>query len=516
MFYQLVIIAVLLSTVIAPLFATFSLSGERVTGTMEFLRLAPLSTTNIVLGKMFAPTYLLHVFSAALLALGCLAALLSGLRVDDVFFTLAVVILTAATLHAFGAYLACTSTHFRGFAPVGGLVGLGWLVHLLPLAAGGEQGLKFLAYLSPWGALDGFFWQGINRRWTGSLRAEFCGSEMLVFPFVLAAHALLFVLFVRAASRKLEHPERPSLSPAAWLVLWGFVLATALGASLNRFRYSATECWACAAGILGVPSSFICFGILLDHPHRREVVLASECERVAAGAAPAPTRRRLAHALFITALTGLATVLVIVFLCLYRMPRQEEWAWIAPCAFLPALMAFLASLALEFAFVGFESNWARIAVGAAALGVLAFAAIAPVVDAVSSYDRFQRTIWMARGYYQLQTKEQSGPRSSLYDKAYLERQMASPGYQLYAREFRSLDDANRLDREYDSNILRFFWHFHPLAVLSYATLALGCIVALVLCRAWAYRSVRREAERAARGNGLPRDGPVRLQHVAQT
>jgi hypothetical protein len=430
-------------------------------------------------------------------------------------FTLAVVVLTAGTLHATGAYLACSSTHFRGFAPVGGLLGLGSALHVLPMTAGGEQGMKFLAYLSPWGALDGFFWHEINRSWSGPPRAEFCGSEMLVFPFVLAAHVLLFVLLVRAASRKLERPEQSHLPPTAWMVLWAFALATAMGASLNRFRYSATECWACAAGILGVSSAFICGAALLDHPHRREVSLAAECERVAAGGSPRSTVGRLAHAFFVAGLALLATILVIAFACLYRRPPDEAWGWLGVLAVLPAAVAFLASLALEFAFIGFASNWARASVAAAAYGLLAFCAIAPAVDVASSCNRFRQTMWAAHRYYALPEDPPEKPRGGFNERAYFEKMLASPEHRAYAREIHSLGDADRIEREYGSDFLRFFWGFHPLTFLAYVALALANVVALAIARAWAYRSLRREAERAAKG-GAPRDGPVRLQHVART
>src|SRR5258708_4281800 len=83
-----------------------------------YYRHTPTMALSIVMGKMFAPVFSLHLFSATLLISGSVAGLLSGLALNDVCFAATVIILHAALMHALGAFLAIFTLAFRGFGAV--------------------------------------------------------------------------------------------------------------------------------------------------------------------------------------------------------------------------------------------------------------------------------------------------------------------------------------------------------------------------------------------------------------
>jgi len=315
--YQLFSISIILSGIVAPLFGTYSFSSERVLGTLEFLRLSPMSTLSVIMGKMFAPTFVLHLISFSMLLLGLAFGLCGGLAAGKLFLAMICILSTSAIFHGLGALLGVMTVAFRGFFAVGLLLGLGFIISVAPMSTGYDKAIKFLAFMSPWGAMDTLFWRSYSRYGgTASGEAIFMGSEALVLPIVVLTHALFFGLLVWAACRKFDRPERPALPFAAWIVLWAYWGALCLGLLPNfeehrYLQWNPNYAWQIAGALFPLGAFVVCVLAMLDHPHERENVLTEECE-FAAGRedAPGASARRLKHALFVAVLVCVSTTVM--------------------------------------------------------------------------------------------------------------------------------------------------------------------------------------------------------------
>jgi hypothetical protein len=515
LFYQSFVLAIVNSAIVAPLFSCFSLSSERVTGTLEFLRLAPLSSASIVMGKMFAPVYVLHLISAALLLVGFPCGLLAGLPLNEVSFALLVVVLSSATIHALGAFLACVVVSFRGFGAVAALIGVGFFLHLMPLAFGGERGVHFLSYFSPWGAMDGLFWRLTWRSATTS--CELFGSEAIAGFYIAVVHVLAFLLLVRAAARKLDAAELPALTIPDWLAVWTMAIITALGILPNSFSPAQRgRPWQYAAVCLIVAGLGVCCGMLVDHPHRRELALAEECQRAADGLPRRGSWRRLGHALFVTAAAFATTILVLVFFGAAGELKELSWGWLAFAVVAPSVGCFLLALVLEASFLAYFAGWARMAAAVLACGALFVSALVPAIDLAVSHEHWRSALNAAERYHHWVASGRPKGDGDQWAERNMERLRRRPEYAVYLAGMDSAEATQKLRLTYWDDPLAFFWRYHPLACAVYAMLTLGGVAGVVLWRALTYARLRQEAERAVRAPSLPREGGVHLPHVPKT
>ncbi|MBI3831585.1 MAG: ABC transporter permease [Planctomycetes bacterium] len=498
-FNQFYIIALVLSGIIAPLFATFSLSNERVLGTMEFLKLAPLSTTGIVLGKMFGSVYVIHMISGALLLAGVPLAILGGYPPENVAIALAGMVMACLLLTAAGAFLATQTMAFRGFAAVAGLLALGFFVHVPPLAASGEKEVGFISLFSPWGMLDALFWHEFGSAWRRANVPMLAGSTYLAYAYVLAYQALFFVLFVWAASRKLDSSEKTALRPSAWIALWSFVAVGALGAAynadVNNIR-SLDHCWAAAMAILLVAGYVVCGLALIDHPFRRERTLSDECERLAGRGERASRRRFPLHAGFVTLLVLLTGGLGTAFFYETSTANRAEGWLLCAMIFLPALLFLLLALALEASAIRFRNFVGQATLSAVLSALLLGLTLAPAIHAGTINARFNRCAWAAENYYRWVANDK--PKQQYYwnpseQLELLNRHLENA--EMLA-EMDSLEKVQNIQRIYQNRPVALFLHFRPWAYLLYPLLFLAAFAGLYYWRHCAFALLRKEAERA--------------------
>jgi hypothetical protein len=511
LFSQLFVLAIILSGIIAPLFATFSLSSERILGTMEFLRLSPMSTLSIVMGKMFAPAYPLHIFSGGLLLLGSTIGLLSGLAVNDVCFAVMVIILNSAVLHALGAFLAVFTLTFRGFGALFFLLLIGYILSVAPVELTHARGLSYFAFASPWGTMEQLFWHDDRNYWMPTYLPMFAGYERAVTPYAICGYSIAFILLVWAASRKLDRPDRNALPVAGWLILWAAVLASGFG-TIPNFTHSPIpyreEGWRVAAGMIFIGGLITCGLALLDHPHSRESVLADECER-ASGREGSNTRPpwRLWHALFITSLV-LVTASIIVAILYHVAPPDPlkngaiefEWTAALGSIALAVVLALVFALLIETVAVGYQSLPARAAMTAAGMAIFLFAAFAPVISLSICYDRWYRATETAVSFYTksaLYQEAKMEPDANLEAlKNILQYDRRDPDIAPYLERVASAADAMANKEKY-RNPATFLWHYHRTTLLTYPSIFLSLVVLLVVWRRRNYAALRREALRAA-------------------
>jgi hypothetical protein len=509
MFNQFFIFAIIFSGIISPLFATFSFTSERVLGTMEFLRLSPMSTLSIIMGKMFASAYVLHIISGVLLLLGLAAGFCAGLPAQKMFIAIAVIVLSSAVFHAVGAFLAAFTNGFRGFAAVLALIGMGFFMSMLPVAALSETGMSFMGYLSPWGAMDDLFWRELVRWRRSNNPAMFLGTEASVPLYAMGAFIIAFALFVWAACRKLDQPERPALPVVAWIALWCFVLFTALGLIPN-YDYITMPGWGAWGARLPYQMAMLvmlfggggaCILQILDHPHHRETALSKECESVAGREPPVSELRRLWHALFSAGMVLLtASVIVLLAWQLYSvspgMGRTPfDWNIAILLTVGATILALLFCLTFEAAALSFNSFWVGMAVSGVVISVLIAAMIVPVVHIENCHRYMRRATYAALNYYQfkagtLQSRQNWDPS---HEYQWMQR---SPDYAQYIAGLDSLAAATAQSQRYISEPIRFFWDYHTQAFLTYPVVWVVLVVLLLAWRRRAHVVLRREAMKA--------------------
>ena len=507
LFNQMIVLATTLSCLCAPLLATFSLSNERSNGTMEFLRLAPLSMQSIVLGKMFAPAYVLHIISGVLLICGAAAGLACGIPLTSVTLVAAAIVLSAMTCHALGAYFACMPS-VRGSAAVLGLLVSMLFFTLLPLSTWDVRGLSFLAYVSPWGAMDGALWQAAHGMGRYSNNpAEFFGYTGAVKFYMFAFHGLATTLLVWAASRKLDTPERPALPWRAWFGLWAFLLITALGA-----RYNIGETllpgnanvtprdlsWAVAAMIMGFAGFCICCLIVSDHPHHRDTVLADECEAFARREVRNDGRFfRLRHALFSTGMVLLTALVIILFLNFSKALDADEWSLTITLTVFAVVAAFIISLITEVAFIGFSAFIAQTFIGIGLAVAFVLVIVVPMVMIGGSYDTFQRGVFYAQMAHQSANLKQ-GPKANRNNQ-YIDI-VKQPEYAIYLKDANTPEDLRALQARYQNKPLQFYLDYHPGRFAAFVLIFCGAVIGLIFWRRYVYASLREEARRAVLGD----------------
>jgi hypothetical protein len=508
-FNQMAVLATILSSICAPALATLSLSNERANGTMEFLRLAPLSMQSIVLGKMFAPAYVIHLISGVMLAIGAAAGLAGGIPLTSVALASLAIVLGSMTFHAVGAYMACMPSA-RGAAVVMGLLILMFVLTMLALAAKEERGLSFLGYVSPWSALDAEIWQtGVRRRGAYG-PVEFFGFAGGAKYYMLLFHAVAVALLVWAASSKLDKPEQPALPWRAWAGLWAFVLFTALGTSFNLNGYAG---WALPAGIMGMAGGAVCALILIDHPHRRDTVLADECELLAHGDNRSQGRfSRLRHTFFgvgMVVLTALAVMLFVWNSRLSTWSAEYQIAW-QLCA-LAVVAAFVISLIMEVSFLAYVSFTAQSIFAGGIATVFVLILMVPLFMIGSSHSTFMTAVYFKERIEKDKQAELNAKNQALPAGAKARPQnnygyyydLSQPQYQVYLKDAQTVSELSELRQKYRDNPLRFYLHYHADRFAIFCLMWIGSICGLVWFRKRVYAGLKAEARKAVMADAAP-------------
>jgi hypothetical protein len=528
-FTQMMIFSTILSCICAPMLATLSLSNERGHGTIEFLRLAPLSMQSIVLGKMFAPAYVLHVISSVLLLLGAAAGLGGGIKLTAVSLCVASIIASTVTFHAVGAYCACLPAA-RGAAAVLGLLMGMCFISVFPLSAWEIPGMSFLAYISPWGTLDSEIWHAGRSRWAMQNPEAFFGYAGGVKFYMLAFHVVTSTLLVWAASRKLDTPERPALPWRAWIGLWAFLVITAIGAKYNvgdsllkmigGSGITRDMSWAIAALVMGVSGLAVCSLMVSDHPHHRDTALADECEFLARG----DTRGRgmfyrLRHGLFSTCMVFATAAVILLFLQRSSAMSGDEWNVALTVSGLAVFAAFFISLILEVAFLGFDTFMAQSFIGMGVSGIFAVSIIVPIVMVAASHSDFHRAAMFANAHFAAQNLNAArggssgGTQPAIYVQPGRKRQSAQaqlswgnqdllhlPEVKEYLPGVTTLKEVNDLEKRFLNRPLAFYLHYHPNRLLVFIAIFLGVIGGVIFWRHRVYAGLRAEAHKAVFGN----------------
>lgn len=482
---QFYILAILISCVFAPLVSTFSLAGERATGTMEFLRLAPLSPTAIVLGKTFAPVFLMHLLSLLFLLIGILAGTVgigTWTTFASLFESAALILFSALLMHAVGALLASLTSSFRGFAAVIGTMAITGGVHLVALPFAEEPGLTVLCCFSPWGVMDSVFWHGLSWR---PAPPEFMGSLKLAVPYLIFIHVALAAVLFRAAARRLDSPMRTALSPLGHISLWVLLLFTCLGLSANYLNRTATSGWEAAAIFMGILGTALIGLLIFDHPHRRDVTLATACQRVSLGRPAGSSLRYLGHALFTVLMTLFAAVLLVVFISFANPLLPEDLGWVALLITLPPFLSAICCLLLEANQTYFASAVARGATSTAGIALLAGILIAGAIDVGYTLGTWRQCIYVSEN--RLRTLEDTGRHWGSYYGRMMER---------YPERMKLLTTKSKINEVEDFlqewPITFFLWH-HPMRSTTHLGLLFGFAIAVVGWRWRAYQLIRKEA-----------------------
>lgn len=487
-------IATVISCIIAPLISTFSLCNERVMGTMEFLRLAPLSTTGIVLGKTFGSVVYLHLGALLLMVAGAVTAIaVAGWSTVGAKLCQAVplIFLSAFLAQAMGALLASLTTFMRGIFPLIVLLGLLFLQHVVPLGMAQASEMAVTGFFSPWGTLNESM--EISWRWRGD-PPQFLGMEGMATPFVVFAHVVLIALLFRAAARRVDSPMRSALSPLGYLVLWGLLIATCAGIGLNDFRRGSRANGMEAATVLMGVFGVILLGLMiLDHPHRREVLLAWTCERIQRGTGIPGSFRRLGHAGLVTILALLGAVLLVLMMLLFTPIGGCDWGWVALILGISPLIAFLLCLFVEANQVGLRSVLLRIGVLIAGCGLLAGLILGIVIDVAYTLNIWQECIHEVRSFDNPKAKPESYSRLATLKAEY-------PGYVARLGTREEVDTAASLMNE---RPVYFCVLYHPVRTVIYLCFSFLWMAGVVFWRWHAYRGLRREAEQAVRRQSPP-------------
>ncbi|MCZ7646832.1 MAG: ABC transporter permease [Planctomycetota bacterium] len=512
MFSELVVFAIVFTCILAPLFAAYSFSSERVTGTLEFLRLSPMPTVGIVLGKLFAPSVAIHALGLLLLALALPLGLIGGVPAGSVFLSMAMVLLSAVTVSAVGGLLASSTVSFRGFGAVGGLLALGFMLHMLPFACLEERSLAFGMYLSPWSAMDIEVWKEFHssRRYVGRDPLWF-GSKSLALLYPFLFHGTASGLLIWAAARRLDRPDQTALPRLGWLIGWGLVTLTAIGLLWNDTSYgpaplgqarqmqylasSAVLFWG-AAGILAL--------MILDHPFDHDLALTEACERLSGGAVDGSRpRRRLGHALTVAGMVLLTGGLLVYLLAGYLKAQRlaaVPWSLMFALLALAIVVSLLVVTVLEANAVRFRGLGPRLFAGWLALAILGAILIAATVDFEKSHRAFRYCMSIRLAELQLPRHGTGNPAASSNQRRQVDRQLSYArqymDYEFYTQGLDTMEQVLEKRGAYDEEPLKFFLDYHPSSALRYPFFFVLFVAALLFWRHWVYRRVEREARRA--------------------
>ncbi|MCW8130536.1 MAG: ABC transporter permease [Planctomycetota bacterium] len=499
-------IATVLSCIVAPLYSCFSLSNERVLGTMEFLRLAPLSSTGIVMGKAFATTYVVHLISAALICFGIPLGLLGLAPPEHVAYAATCIVFHAAAMSALGAYLATQTMVFRGFGSVGLSLAIGFCAQVLPVACvreGREGG--FAALLSPWSTLDLLFWRN------GYVSpVELFHSSTCAFVYALAAQGVLFACLIHAASRKLDAPENTALRHRDYALLLGMIVLAALGVALNFDRkdppYLAGKLWELGALVLLFGGFGVCLLALIDHPFRRERLLTDACERLA-GRDDLRAGRRLGHAAFCVLMAAVNGIALLLFLNMSGALARVETLLTVAVSVLVLFVVLGAALLIEASALRFQTFLAQAATAAVALAILAGVTAVPIVHSGMVYSDWHSCAYYSEAYYQYEINKKRGLNFRNYDPtSQFNRMRQTDEYAEYVKDLPDLAAVRRQRELYAKAPIALMWKYAPMAVLAYPAVFALTLLLILWFRGRSYRRLIEEARRSLQrssGDGSP-------------
>jgi hypothetical protein len=360
--------------------------------------------------------------------------------------------------------------------------------------------------------LDALFWHEFGSSWRRANVPMLVGSSHLAYAYVLTFQTLFFVLFIWAASRKLDSSENTALRPIAWIALWVFVamiaLGTAYNADVNNIR-SRDNCWVAAMAILLVAGYAICGLALIDHPYRRERTLSDECERIAGRGERASRRRFPLHAGFVTLLVLLTGAVGTAFFYETSSAGLAEGGLLCATILLPALLFLLIALALEASAIRFQNFVGQATISAVLSALLLGLTLAPVIHAGTINARFYRCAWASENYYRWLANGKPQQQYSWNPSEQLELQRRHAENTEMLDELDSLEKVQHMQTVYRDRPVALFLHFRPWAYLMYPLLFLGVFAWLYYWRLRAFALLRNEAERAV----LPTAGVLHSKKV---
>ena len=165
---------------VVPLLTMRVVSEERSCGTLTLLRSAPITMTQIVLGKYLGVMGFLLLILVLLLLMPLSLSLLGPLDLSHLLAATLGLVLVVAAFAALGVLISCWSGYpAAAAAATFGLLLLLWLIDQAAVGAGG--GAQLLHYLS------------LNHHFTTMLRGLITSSDLLFFGLLISTALLMTV-----------------------------------------------------------------------------------------------------------------------------------------------------------------------------------------------------------------------------------------------------------------------------------------------------------------------------------
>ena len=493
------IIALILGCIISPMLAVSSLVQERIAGTLEFLRLAPLSSTAIVLGKIFAPGQALLKFAALLLLLGAAAGIAGERSLDQECVAMLCIVCGITLLHGIAGLCSTLTLAMRGGAATSLFFFGAGLITTLPATTLREPLLSFCAHLSPFWAPVIYFWSPAIRGL--EISSTWFGKSLLVPVFVLLTQGLLFFLLVHAAARKLEVPERPALPRPLWALAACWLIIVSIGAGMNSIHTVSPvgsvinlQGWDAAWKFCTLAGSLLLILALLDHPFHRDTLLTLECTRLQQRLSrPRLVWRGLTHACFILAL-ALALAATILGMNRAAQTGRDLQPLMAILAVVTVLY-FMFAVILEAVAVRFASFLIQGAFTLLIAGIFTTLVVLPAVRMLDAYGSWQLVAQYEE--FKLRTKGLQVTRTSYQFNQILSSDgKLNEKFEPYYWEFDTLEDFEAHKKQYQDSPAAVYWHYHQGQALSYPLLFILSTFIVFWWRARNYRQLTEEVQKA--------------------
>jgi hypothetical protein len=223
---------------IAPAIVAATVANERRNGTLDQLRTTPLSPLALAGGLVVGAPARLWLLAAGPLSIHVCAALFGSLPLATLLQSLVVIAVGGAAACGIGLAVALAPRQESGgtFAALG-VAGVMLSLSGLAMGLAGDRDGVCWAFVHPAGALDAVMlnYDGLWRRLLlGPYSSRFedgaYALSVSVTPFASVVAGLVLALtLVRAACRKLAHPDRPLLSKPLALILFALAAATVTG-----------------------------------------------------------------------------------------------------------------------------------------------------------------------------------------------------------------------------------------------------------------------------------------------
>ena len=99
--------------IITPPLVAGTLAKDRERGNLDLLMQTPISSSEIILGKLFAPLYELAIMIVVAVPILCILSLMGGMDVGDIVFSAGLLLTTASLVAAYAILISTLSTHPR-------------------------------------------------------------------------------------------------------------------------------------------------------------------------------------------------------------------------------------------------------------------------------------------------------------------------------------------------------------------------------------------------------------------